>query len=516
MRTTIAIAVVLMLVVAGCSQAPGSGTTPETTTAEPVDTTTEATTAPGSGTTDDGTDTTTEQPERVVKPDDPDEDVLGWEGGVWYNETIDVNAEDGLNDTDLDLTVARAMARVEEIRGLEFEQEVPVEIVTREEFQGEQANQSLPPDRQLFDNVKFEALFMIDESTDSLGVQNQNSGSAIGGFYSPGQNQIVVVADEGNADAPHLDEYTLAHELMHALQDQHFDLSSYNQSTRELHNARDGVIEGEGNYVQHLYEQRCEDEWNGDCSAPQSSSGSSGSIANMGPYLLKFQPYSDGPAFVRSVQRRGGWEAVNELYEAPPESSEQIIHPDKYGDDSPAEFGVEDRSSDDWERLRLQDRPSYGSVGEAGIFSMLMYPYYDSQGQTQIVPAREFFNMKDGSDELQAVDPLNYNSSYSDGWGGDKLAVYTNDATAENETGYVWKTVWDSEEDAQEFVEGYEKLLQYNGATQADGHANTWVIEDGGFGDAFYVQQQGNEVVIVNAPSVDELPNVRQGAAPEQ
>jgi hypothetical protein len=357
---------------------------------------------------------------------------------------------------------------------------------------------------------------MIDESTDSLAVQNQNSGSSIGGFYSPGEKRIVVVADEGNADAPHLDEYTLAHELTHALQDQHFGFSSFNQSTRELHNAKDGLIEGEGNYVQHLYEQRCNDEWDGDCSAPQGTQGSSGGIANMGPYLLKFQPYSDGPAFVRSIRRQGGWEAVNDIYENSPESTEQIIHPDKYGEDQPAEFGVEDRSGDDWERLRLQGRPSYGSVGEAGIFSMFMYPYYRSQGQTQIVPAREFFNLKEGTDELQQFDPLNYNSTYSDGWDGDKLAVYTSDAAAENETGYVWKTVWDSEADAQEFVEGYRKLLQYNGATEVDGHANTWQIEDGGFGDAFYVEQQGNQVVIVNAPSVEELSNVRQGAAPEE
>jgi hypothetical protein len=515
MRTTIAIAVALMLVVAGCSQAPGSGTTPETTGDENVDTTAAA--SSGSDTTQsDGTEPTTDGSEQVVKPDDPDQDVLGWESGVWYNETIAVTPEDGLNETELNQTVARAMARVEKIRGLEFDEDVPVEIVTREEFQADRGDQSMSADRLLFDNAKFEAMFMIGESTDSLGVQNQNSGASIGGFYSPGQNRIVVVADAGNADAPHLDEYTLAHELTHALQDQHFDLTRYNQSTRELHNARDGIIEGEGNYVQHLYEQRCADEWNGDCSAPQNGSGSGGSIANMGPYLLKFQPYSDGPAFVRSVYREGGWEAVNALYESPPESTEQVIHPDTYAEDSPATFGVEDRSNGDWERLRLQSRPSYGSVGEAGIFSMLMYPYYDSDGQTQIVSARQFFNLKEGTNELQEFDPLNYNSSYSDGWDGDKLAVYTNDAAAANETGYVWKTVWDSEADAQEFVDGYEQLLQYNGATQVDGRADTWRIDEGDFGDAFYVQQQGNEVVIVNAPSVDELPNVRQGAAPEQ
>jgi len=498
MRTTIAIAVVLMLVVAGCSQAPGAGTTTDTEV---------TTTQPGSVTT----------AEQVVKPDDPESDVLGWEAGYWYNETIDVTPEDGLNETELDTVVARSMARVERVRQLEFEEQVPVEIQTREEFRSSRNDRSMPENRRVFDNVKFESLFMINESTDSIAVQNRNSGSSVGGFYSPSENSIVVIADSGNASTPKLPELTLAHELTHALQDQKFGLGKFNQSTRELHNAKDGLIEGDANYLEHLYSERCENTWNEPCLTPSSSSGSGGDIANMGAYLIKFQPYSDGPAFVEGVHQRGGWEAVNDLYENPPASTEQVIHPDEYGEDQPTDFSIEDRTTDGWERLEVEGRPNYGSVGEASIFSMFMYPYYASQGQNQIVPARDFFNMKEGSDELRSLDPLNYNSSYSDGWDGDRLAVYTNDAAAENETGYVWKSAWDSEEDASEFVEGYTKLLQHNGAQKVDGHENTWTIPaDEAFNDAFYVQQRGDTVVVVNAPSVEELSNVRQGAAPER
>jgi hypothetical protein len=509
MRTTIAIAVVLMLVVAGCSQAPGAGTTTDTE----VDTT--ARPDAGTETTRSGSDaTTTEQADEVVKPDDPKTDVLGWEAGYWYNETIDVNPNDGLNETELNVTVARAMARVEQVRQLEFKERVPVEIKTREEFRGDRGNSSMPADRKLFDNVKYESLFMINESTDSIAVQNQNSGSSIGGFYSPSEKRIVVISE--NSSTPKLDEITLSQELFHALQDQHFDLSGYDQSTRELHNAKDGIIEGDGNYVDYLYSEKCKNEWNGDCLTDTGSS-SGGGLANIGPYLIKFQPYSDGPPFVKAIHERGGWEAVNEVYENPPASTEQVIHPDKYGEDRPADFSIQDRTSDGWTRLELKNRPSYGSVGEAGMFAMFMYPYYPSQGETQIVPARDFFNMEQGSSELREFDPLNYNSSYSTGWDGDKLAVYTNSEAKENETGYVWKSVWDSEQDAAEFVEGYRRLLQYNGAKKVDGHANTWKIpQDKAFNDAFYVQQKGDTVVIVNAPSVEDLSGVRKGAAPKQ
>ena len=483
MRRSIAIAVVLMLVVAGCSQAPGTGTT-------------------------DGS---------AVKPPDPASDRLGWEAGYWYNETVSVTPDDGLNATELNVTVARSMARVERIRKLEFQKQVPVEIVTREAFRANRSDGSMSDDRRLFDNAKYESLFMIGESTDSIGVQNSNSGSSIGGYYSPQKDSIVVVSDAGNASAPKLDELTLGHELTHALQDQQFGLGDFNQSTRELHNAADGLIEGDANYVQHLYSQRCNAAWNGTCQTPKSGSGSGGgSLANMGAYLIKYQPYSDGPPFVRGVRNASGWDGVNDLYDNPPASTEQVIHPDRYGTDAPAEFTVENRASNGWKRLELRNRPSYASVGEAGIFAMFMYPYYASQGRTQIVPARQFLNMRQGSNQVRSFDPLNYNSTYSAGWDGDKLAVYTNDSAAANETGYVWKTVWDSKKDAREFVRGYRQVLRYNDAAKVDGRANTWRIEGNGFADAFYVRQQGDTVVVVNAPSVAELSNVRTGAAPTQ
>ena len=45
--------------------------------------------------------------------DDPERDVLGWEDGYWYSESIDVDQSDGLSDEEIDAYVARAMARVE-------------------------------------------------------------------------------------------------------------------------------------------------------------------------------------------------------------------------------------------------------------------------------------------------------------------------------------------------------------------------------------------------------------------
>lgn len=439
-------------------------------------------------------------------PPDPESDVLGWENGYWYNESIDVDQSDGLNESERDALVSRAMARVEEIRRLEFEKDVPVEVISRSEFRQQRGQQSLSSARRSLDNAKYESLLVINETTDSIAVQNRNTGTAVGGFYSPSEGSIVIVS--GNTSSPQVDESTLVHELTHAVQDQQFGLASFNQSTRELHNAKDGLVEGDANYVQYLFEQRCGESGNGGCLLQQRQGDGAGELANIGPYVLKFVPYSDGPTFVKSIRDAKGWQGVNALYENPPTSTEQIIHPELYGKDQPANFSIEDRSNDQWDRLRVDGRPDYASVGEAGIFTMFIYPALATQGEQAVIPGESFTTGAGGGDQNQ-LDPYNYSHPYSAGWDGDKLAVYVNDQTPPNETGYVMKTVWDSEKDAREFVTAYQQLLELRGATPVEGQQNTWVIpEDREFADAFTVRQQGNTVTVVNAPSVEQLSGV--------
>ncbi len=489
-------ALVVLSVVAPAAAAPAAPATTAAGADEPTDTAAETTAV-----------------QAQTAPPDPDTDVLGWENGYWYNESISVDPADGLNDTELEAVVARSMARVEEVRQLEFESTVPVEILSREEFREENSAgySNVSVENRLHQNVKYEALFMVNETTDAVSVQQANQGASVGGYYSPAEGRIVVVS--GNTSSPQLSEVTLSQELFHALQDQKYDLSSYNQSTRELHNAVDGIVEGDGNYVDYLYQQRCElnegaEGYWGECLQDTPTNGTAGGqLANIGLYLLVFQPYSDGPPFVKTLHEQGGWEAVNAVYADPPASTEQTIHPEKYGEDAPTPVTIEDRSNDSWEPLDLPDSLDYAEFGEAGVFSMFMYPAFETQGQTQLIPAPAFTNRNDAG-ELDPLDPYNYTSTYSAGWDGDKLLPYVSEASADtNETGYVWKLTWDSPEDAEEFYDGYQQLLNYRGAERAG--EDTYVLpESGGYGDAIHVMVDGNTTTIVNAPTVGTLPAI--------
>jgi hypothetical protein len=130
-------------------------------------------------------------------------------------------------------------------------------------------------------------------------------------------------------------------------------------------------------------------------------------------------PYDQGLQLVLRLQGAGGgWEAVNDAYEDPPASTEQVMHPEKYDErEAPVEV-----------RLPADLAAQLGQGWSA--------TYEDTFGEFQFqVWLRN------------ALDAATGNPAAA-GWGGDRFAVLEgpDDAWA-----LVMKTEWDSVEDATEF-----------------------------------------------------------------
>ena len=435
---------------------------------------------------------------------DPDEDVIGWADGHWYDEPIAVDQSDGLNETEIDALVARTQARVEAIRCLQFEQDPPVDVISRAEFSNQTRGANVSEAERQFENVVYEALMLVDDE-DAVDVQRENLDAGVGGYYEPATGQIVLVAD--NRSSLQVRETVLAHELVHALQDQHFDLSQYDARTIDGAGAERGVVEGDAGYVETIYERACVDgAWEGTCRLPETDSPTPDDLANVGVYLIAFHPYSDGPAFVHHLRESAdGWEAVDEAYERPPATSQQVLYPELYPDETARNLTVEDRSDDDWERLTVEGRPDYEVAGEPALFTMFAYPTFDEPRSAPFVERADL--IEGGSESLS---PYDYSVEYTDGWDGDRLYAYR---SADNETGYVWTLAWESEQEAAAFASGYGDLLRFWGADPVEGHADTYVV-DGDFDGAYSVQVNGSVVRIVHAPTVENLTELDPGAAP--
>lgn len=462
-----AVSLALLLVLAGCSGLGDTGSD----TATPG----ENTTVPDA----DGTDApATTDTAGDAAPPDPEEDVIGWEQGYWYNESIQIDQSDGLNQSELETVTARQMAMVEQIRQLEFTDEVTVEVISREEYS----------ERNVFNSrygewyqTYYEAAFLVGEDTDVNDAFGALYGSSVAGYYSRGS--IVLVSD--NPDSVRVDPTTLAHELVHALQDDALPRAPVPANLDDS-TATTAVTEGDANYVMDRYEERCETDW--DCIENNAAGPGDRPEINFGLYATIWLPYSDGPTLIDDVYDRGGWAAVNELYEDPPTSTEQVIHPETYPDDRPVDVSIGDRSSGDWEQVSRRGLPSAGTFGEATLYAMLWH--------NGVIP----------SEHVRSDDNRwNYSHPLTTGWEGDAVVPYSNGSA----TGYVFKSTWDGGDEAAEFRDAYVDLLASKGATEV-GDGVYRVPDESGFGDAFRVELDGDTVVVTNAPSVAALEDVRE------
>jgi hypothetical protein len=135
-------------------------------------------------------------------------------------------------------------------------------------------------------------------------------------------------------------------------------------------------------------------------------------------------PYSQGLNFVEYLYDRGNWAAVNRAYADLPQSTEQILHPQKYtAGESPvlvAAPPLNDALGADWRLIKSN------SLGEWSTFLFLGYGA-DNAAQ-----------LSDNIAERAAA-----------GWGGDSYQVYYNDATGAIVLAAHW--VWDTTRDATEF-----------------------------------------------------------------
>ena len=442
------------------------------------------------------------------RPADPTtEDTVGYVNGYWYDDELPVDDRDDavVDDGELEAVVSRSMARVEVIRELTFEDDVPVDVISREEFADDHDDVflELSDDERLEQDVTYEALFMVDRDTDAGDELETMYSGAVGGYYDPETDQVVLVSD--NTETPELDEVILGHELLHALQDQQFDLTSYDRETIDQDAAKNGLIEGDAVWVEDEYDHRCGAEW--DCLTPGDSHADQFGEVNWGLYMTLFQPYNDGPAYIDALlEADDGWAAVNAAYDDPPTSSSTVIHTDT--DREPVEMTVADRSSEDWDRLEVDGESTTQTAGEAAMVAMFGADVHD-RGQPSVIDSDALL-----TDGLSGYD---YDQPYTDGWAGDELLLYV-DADADDPepaaAGYVWETEWRSSEDAQQFITGYLELLDIYDAEPVDDRQDTYVIDDE-FPGAYAIEHDDETVTIVRAPSVDDLEGIAAGVALE-
>ena len=218
------------------------------------------------------------------------------------------------------------------------------------------------------------ALGMSPHGIDVNAFVGGDESTLIAGFYNPKTGEVVVRSSEDvNARAIP----TFAHEFAHAAADQAFGLPT-SKSRGVIDDARlasRSLVEGDASLVEFRFLSRFAPD-KAMTKAIKSRLGLEDRFAkerrNGVPELLIDQfvfPYQWGLAFVCAVYRDGGWKAVNRMYRHPPESSAEIMFPERFlAGESPESTEPLGKLTKPW-RLHAK-----GSIGAAHLKALFEAP----------------------------------------------------------------------------------------------------------------------------------------------
>ncbi len=381
--------------------------------------------------------------------------------------------------------------QMEEIRELELLQPINVSTKTRAELQDE-TRRDLERDYPVLDRQNdqrvLEAFGLIGEDQEIGEVYVELLGEQIAGYYDPETDEMVVVSDDAaGSELSASNEVTYAHEVVHALQDQHFDLESY--SDQRIDGSDDeslaitSLIEGDATAAQIQYiisNPGLIAELSGDMTAVDAGSEALDNAPPIVSATLLF-PYQQGQTFVDTILAEGGWDAVNDAYASPPVSTEQILHPEKYfASESPIAVPMPDMAAGLGPSWTTFDTNTMGEF------------------QTSVI-------LSDGEVSARQAEQA------AAGWGGDTYTV----VGTENQNVSVWDSAWDTEDDAAEFAAALaaRESGRLGASAETDGTVTTIGADD----TVIRISVDGTSVTYVSAPDekmLAQVDEIREAATP--
>jgi hypothetical protein len=253
------------------------------------------------------------------------------------------------------LNVRRIARRVERLRGLRFRRQLEVTLATPARTSSllrRAADVSYSVREQLVDEEALKLLGLIEPSTDLREALRGIVAEQVAGFYDLRSRRLVV--RKGPSDSTGLQEITLAHELVHALEDQHFGVRGKSGLSDDAALAETALFEGTATALMTDYADRFLDlgELVG---VVESVSGTETKLPKFIERTLLF-PYEEGAKFITTFRERGNWRAVDQVLRLRhPSSTEQVLHPEKYAvDEKPVKVRVGEatrRLGRGWRRL---------------------------------------------------------------------------------------------------------------------------------------------------------------------
>ena len=384
--------------------------------------------------------------------------------------------------TDLEQRLDAIAYKTSVSRNLPTTELVERELIDKEEFRrlfledlGEDAEE-LALDTRLY-----RRLGIIEPDTDLGQILTDVFSDIVLGFYDTDENKMYILADKDEFTLN--DHLTVAHEVTHALQQYEFDiggLADSLDSNADRRLALRALIEGDALLSELLYMLSYFDE--DQQAEAQSNQGSEDLTAfYAAPVFIQNTitfPYSGGYQFAVSLYlKRNDFSHIDLAYETLPASTEQIIHPAKYdAGEEPIEISVPDPTALLGEGWTVVERNVMGEL--------FLRSYFESDLDRETAAAA------------------------AAGWGGDEFLLLE---TPTGEDALSIFSVWDTEEDANEFADTFRAYGEAVSGREWTEVAYSENLDEPGYTletsvmGSIRIRVTGDEVRVIVAPDADAV-----------
>jgi hypothetical protein len=312
------------------------------------------------------------------------------------------------------------LRRVERARGLDAKKPVPGVLLGRPALIGrvkDHVARELPPAAIRNEGLALQLFGFIPTQFDYEAAEYKLLQDQLAGYYEPADGTMYMASDLGDSEA----DATLAHELVHALQDQRWNLaerSKYRPGDGDRSEAVSALAEGDATSAMFDVMIARAAPGSGktavdlpdDVFAEQIRTGMNEGPSASAPHVMRTSlaaPYIYGTLFVHALRRKGGWAGVNRAWDDAPTTSEQIMHVEKWLAHEPA---------------LTVPTPTFAALG-AGWTSA----DEDTEGELGTRIAFEEWMEPKAADEASV------------GWGGDRGVLVTNG----DRVAFVWRLRYD-------------------------------------------------------------------------
>jgi hypothetical protein len=303
--------------------------------------------------------------------------------------------------------IQRTLRRVEAARGIQSNKVIPGVLLERTALIArvkQHVARELPPEAIRNEGLELVLFGFLPAGFDYETAEYKLLEDQLAGYYEPADGTMYMANDLADAEA----SATLAHELVHALQDQRWNLedrSKYRAGEGDLSEAVSALAEGDATSAMFdvMIAANAPASRKSAIDIPdtvfveQIEQGMSQGPGASAPHIMRSSlaaPYIYGTLFVHQLRRHGGWNEVNRAWDNPPTTTEQMLHPEKWRTQEPAV---------------TVPAPTFAALGPGWKIAD-----EDSEGELGVRLAFE-----EWMDAATAADA-------SEAWGGDRAVLLTN------------------------------------------------------------------------------------------